>query len=224
MKLSARVITPLVKLILSFLCKLDVREIYRIPRKGPFIVAVNHINFLEVPLIYTHLFPRDIQGIIKVETWNNPLMAFLAGVWNAIPLNRQTTDLTAMRLCLEALAAGRILILAPEGTRSRTGSLQRGHAGIVQIALRSNATIIPVAHFGGERFWPNVKSLRRTRFTFRVGQSFRLNAQELISRQTRTEMADEIMNRISLLLPPSYRGEYPEPEAQKPKHLVFTKE
>lgn len=185
---------------------------------------MNHINFLEVPLIYAHLFPRDIQGIIKAETWNNPLMAILAAIWQAIPLNRNTTDLAAMRSCMEALEAGRILILAPEGTRSGNGSLQKGHAGIVQIALRSNARIIPVAHFGGEHFWKNFKSLRRTPFTFRVGESFRLDPRMPVSRTTRIEMTDEIMTRISLLLPPSYRGAYPEPQAQKPKHLVFAKE
>jgi 1-acyl-sn-glycerol-3-phosphate acyltransferase len=219
---SARLVTPVVKAILSGPCRVDSAELARIPRRGPLIVVMNHINFLEVPLIYSHLYPRDSVGMVKRETWANPFLHFLAVVWDAIALDRQATDMSAMRKALEALASRRILIIAPEGTRSGHGQLQRGHGGIVQLALRSGAPIVPVAHFGGEHFWRNIKSFRRTRFAFRVGESFMLKAPAAgVTKSSRGEMTDQIMNRLAILLPPSYRGVYSEPERAGTEYLEF---
>lgn len=223
MRPAARLVTPVVRGILAALCRIDARQMRLIQGRGPLIVAINHVNFLEVPLIYSYLFPRDAVGLVKVETWKNPLLAGLAWAWDAIPLDRNSTDLKAMRLALDALAAGRILIVAPEGTRSGHGRLQKGHGGIVQLALRSGAPILPVAHTGGERFWRNFKSMRRTRFAFKVGEPFRLRPPEGPGggRLLREEMTDAIMNRISLLLPPGQRGEYPDPELASTRSLEF---
>jgi 1-acyl-sn-glycerol-3-phosphate acyltransferase len=161
--------------------------------------------------------------MVKRETWANPLLRFVANTGDSISLDRTATDLSAMRRALEVLAARRILLVAPEGTRSGHGRLQRGHGGIVQLALRSGAPIMPVAHFGGERFWTNLKSLRKTRFTFRVGESFRLKSPDGgVTRSVRLEMTDEIMNRLAILLPPAYRGVYTDPEHAPTDYLAFT--
>ncbi|MFH2112913.1 MAG: lysophospholipid acyltransferase family protein [Spirochaetota bacterium] len=229
MKVASHLVTPPVRAILSVLCRVEAGELVKIPRKGPLIIVVNHVNFLEVPLIYSWLYPRDSVGMAKQETWNNPALAFLAFCWDAIPLNRQATDLSAMRKAFAALEKGRILILAPEGTRSGNGRLQQGHPGMVQIALNSGAPILPLAHTGGESFWSNFKSRRRTPFSFKVGQAFHLvpprdvDGRDLpVSREIRREMTDEIMNRISILLPKAQRGAYPSPETASQRHLCFT--
>lgn len=225
MRPSARLVTPLVRGLLASVCRIDSRDMRAIPRGGPLIVAMNHVNFLEVPLIYAYLYPRDAVGLVKAETWKNPVLAALAYSWGAIPLDRGATDLKAMRLALDALAAGRILIVAPEGTRSGHGRLQKGHGGIVQLALKSGAPIVPVAHTGGEQFWRNVRSWRRTRFSFRVGRPFFLQApaggESPGGRRLRDEMTDAVMNRIALLLPQDRRGEYPDPEGASTRTLRF---
>lgn len=221
-KRVSRLVSPFVKLILRALCRVDARELERVPRKGPLIIVTNHINFLEVPLLYTFLYPRDIVGMVKRETWDNPIIGILAWAWDAIPLDRSSADLPAMRKAREALRKGRILAVAPEGTRSGHGRLQRGRAGIVMLALREGATIVPVAHYGGERFWENIKSFRRTNFRFRVGESFRLRPPAPgEKRNARAEAADEIMRRIALILPPEYRGVYAEDKGAA-RHLMFT--
>lgn len=231
MKAASHLVTLPVKAILSALCRVEAGELGKIPRRGPLIIVVNHVNFLEVPLIYSWLYPRDSVGMAKQETWDNPALAFLAFCWDAIPLNRQTTDLSAMRKAFTALDKGRILILAPEGTRSGHGRLQQGHPGMVQIALKSGAPILPMAHTGGESFWSNLKNRRRTPFSFRVGQAFHLvpprdaDGQDLpVSREVRRSMTEEIMNRISILLPPEQRGTYPSPETASRRYLCFAGE
>ncbi len=223
MKVSTRIVTPVIKAILSMLCRIDAVEMRRIPSAGPLILVMNHVNFLEVPLLYAFLYPRYAVGIVKRETWNNPVLGALADSWEAIAIDREGSDISAMRQALEVLARGGILIIAPEGTRSGHGRLQQGHGGVVQLALKSGAPIMPVAHFGGERFWDNLKCLRRTRFTVRVGPAFTLvppgtegsaSAQPVrsVPRSVRAEMTDAIMNRLSLLLPAGQRGVYPQPE------------
>lgn len=214
MKASARVVTPLVRLILGSICRVDARELRAVPRRGPLIIVTNHINFLEVPLIRAWLHPRRAIGLVKAETWRNPALGFLAEAWEAIAIDREGTDLAAMRRALEALERGDMLIIAPEGTRSGHGRLQKGHGGVVQLAIRSGAPILPIAHFGGERFWGNLRACRRTRFRFKVGEPYRLVAPSGgMNRSVRDEMTLTIMNSISALLPERYRGVYPDPES-----------
>jgi len=199
----------MVKAALKVLCRVDSRELERVPEKGPFIVVINHINFLEVPMLYAFLYPRDVVGLVKVETWKNPAIKILADTWSAIPLDRSSTDLSAMRSALCALKRGKILAIAPEGTRSGDGRMGRAHAGVVTIAVRSGVPIVPVAHFGGERFWDNLRSLKKTPFHFRVGDPFTLSRPAGgLTKTARQEMADAIMRRLADLLPERYRGFY----------------
>jgi 1-acyl-sn-glycerol-3-phosphate acyltransferase len=209
MKAASRVFAPLVRAILCSLCRVDSSELARLPRKGPLIVVSNHINFLEAPLLYSLIYPRDISGFAKTETWGNPFLGLLASTWECVPVERDANDMSSMRLALEVLARGKILNIMPEGTRSHDGKLGRGHAGVVAIAQRSGAPIVPVAHYGGESFWRNLKRGRRTDVRFRVGEAFRLREPEPGKAKTaRAEAAEEIMRSLARLLPPEYRGAY----------------
>lgn len=221
MTLSSRIITPFVKFVLGGVCRVDARELARLPARGPLIIVTNHINFLEVPLIYAFSYPRNVIGLVKKETWDNPLLGILATAWEAVPIDRNASDIGALNASLGVLAAGGILAIAPEGTRSGNGRLGRGHGGVVQLAARSGAAVIPVVHFGGEAFWANIRSLRRTRVTFRVGEAFRIEAPEGgFTRTSRREASDELMRRMARLLPPEYRGLYADGLDQPERHLV----
>lgn len=209
MKKAARFITPLARAILRMMCKVDLAELAKIPRKGPLIIVTNHVNFLEAPLLYTFLYPRDIAGFAKAETFRNPFLGLLARVWECVPVERGSNDMRSMRKALEVLARGRMLNIMPEGTRSHDGRLGRGHEGVVAMALRSGAPIVPIAHFGAERFWRNLRCGRRTAISVRVGECFRLREPESgRAKSARAAAAEEIMLRIAELLPPQYRGAY----------------
>jgi 1-acyl-sn-glycerol-3-phosphate acyltransferase len=136
-------------------------------------------------------------------------MAVLFDLWEAIPLRRGEADYAAMRRALEALQAGKILALAPEGTRSRDGQLQRGHPGVVMLALVSGAPLLPIVFYGGERLRGNLSRLRRTDFHIIVGRAFQLDpGGARVTRALRQKMADEVMYQLAALLPPAYRGWY----------------
>ena len=101
---TAWLVNTTLKRVTRLLCRVDDHQLARIPPAGPLILVSNHINFIEVPLVYTHLLPRPVTGFAKAETWNNPAMAYLFNLWKAIPLRRGEPDLRGLRLGLQALA------------------------------------------------------------------------------------------------------------------------
>jgi 1-acyl-sn-glycerol-3-phosphate acyltransferase len=204
------------------ICEVDDSELSRIPAQGPLILVGNHVNFLDAPILITHLQPRRVVALVKEETWKNPALGLLFSTWKAIPIRRGEVDMGAFRESLQVLKEGQMLAVAPEGTRSGTGVLQKGQTGIVPLAIKSGAPILPVAYFGAEHFWKNARGLNRTPFTIRVGRAFRLKLSDsLPSRQEREEMTAEIMYQIAALLPPAYRGYYADMSKASEKYLVF---
>jgi 1-acyl-sn-glycerol-3-phosphate acyltransferase len=209
MKPASFVLGPVIRAIFRAICRIDAAGLERIPRRGPLIIVTNHINFLEAPLLYSLIYPRDVSGFAKTETWRNPLLGLLASTWECVPVERGANDIGSMRLALETLRRGRMLNVMPEGTRSHHGKLGPGREGVVAMAQRSGAPILPVAIYGGEAFWRNLRRGRRTPVHVRVGDAFRLRPSARGSRKsTRAEAADEIMLSLARLLPPEYRGVY----------------
>ncbi len=215
-------VLKLVKGITSIICRIDRTGLAKIPKKGPLILAANHIGSIEVPLFLTQIQPRRVISLAKIETWDSKFMGWLFDLWGSIPIRRGEADLEAFRGCLETLKAGDFLVIAPEGTRSKDGKLLRGQPGIVLIALRSGVPILPVVHWGVENFPKNIKRLKRTDFHTRVGRPFTLDAKgETLNREIRQEMADEIMYQIASLMPEEYRGQYADRSRWSEKYLHF---
>lgn len=211
-----------IKIGLSILCRVDAADLSKVPPRGPLIAISNHTGSLEVPILFTWLRPRPVTGWAKVETWDNAFMGWLFDMWGAIPVRRGAVDMTALRAALDKLAQGYIFGVAPEGTRNKTGKLLRAHPGAATLAFRSNAPILPIVHWGGENFLPNVKRMRRTDFSMRVGRPFTLNIDgERITREQRQQVVDEMMYQLAALLPEEYRGEYSDMSRATTKYLKF---
>lgn len=222
MTLAFRVVNTTIKSLTHVLCRIDDTQLSLVPRHGPLILVANHINFLEVPVVFTHLQPRPVTGLVKSETWDNRAMAYLFNLWGGIPLKRGEADMAAYHLALEALMNGKIVAVTPEGTRSGHGQLQRGYPGIVTLALRSGAPLLPIVYYGNERFRKNIVRLRRTEFTIRVGRPFYLQIGEpKARRQVRQAITDEIMYQLAMLLPVPYRGVYADLDAATQNYLRF---
>lgn len=203
------IVYAVIKVGLGVLCRIDAAGFHKIPARGPLILYSNHTGAVEVPMLYMLLYPRPATGWAKVESWDKPFLNWLFSLWNIIPVRRGEVDMNALRRALDALKAGYIFGLAPEGTRSRSGTLIRARAGAVTLATLSGAPLYPVAHWGGEDFSANLKKLRRTDFHLRVGDPFRIDtAGARITGEMRQQIVDEMMVRLAVLMPPEYRGEY----------------
>lgn len=215
-----RLINAVVGLFVRALCRVDDEQIASIPMQGPLILVANHVNFLEIPVLHSRLLPREVVGLAKAESWDNRLLGWLFDRWGAIPIRRGEADIVALRRALAVLDEGGILAVAPEGTRSRHGRLQRGHPGVVTLAAKSGAPVLPVVFYGGEQLGVNLRRLRRTRFHILVGKPFCVTTDAARpSREIRQRIADEIMARMAALLPPAYRGAYADVEPAASEYL-----
>lgn len=222
MSLTHRVVVAALRGLSSAILRIDDTQFARIPDQGPLILVGNHVDIMEIPAIYSRLQPRRVIPLVLADRWNAGWSRFLLDVIEAVPIRRGESDVTAMRKGLEVLRAGDILFVAPEGTRSRHGRLQQGHPGIVLLALRSGAPLLPFAHYGIEIYRENLRRLRRTDFHLTVGRLFHLDAGGIkVTRQVRQQMVDEVMYQIAALLPPAYRGVYSDLSAATETYLAF---
>ena len=199
----------IVRSLISVFLKIDKSELHKVPAEGPLLVVVNHVNSLDAPVIISHMHPRPTTGLVKQETWDNALFRFLFNVWDGIPINREIADFTAFRAAQDALKSGKILAVAPEGTRTRDGHLVQAKPGVAMLAMKANVTILPVVYYGHEAYTTNLKKLRRTPMAIKVGEPFRLQLNgHAREKGILQEVADEIMIEIARLLPEEYRGYY----------------
>ncbi len=222
MTFTHRIVVATLKGLTGLLCRIDDAQLARVPAQGPLILVANHVNILEMPILYTRLQPRPVTGFAAAYRWEKLWARWLLDVCGAIPLRRGEADITALRKALEMLKAGYIFAVAPEGTRSGHGRLQKAHPGVVLLALRSGAPLLPVVYYGAELYGDNLRRLRRTDFHIVVGEPFHIDAGGTrVTRQVRRQILDEIMYQMAALLPPAYRGVYSDLNAATEKYLTF---
>ena len=215
-------VTCFLKTLLTILCKIDCREYYKILADNkPMLVVFNHVNFLEVPILVTHSYPLYVSGLVKAETWNNPIFAFIFNTYKAVPIDRRGAFSESFKKVHNLIQKGFFMCVAPEGTRSKDGVLGKGKAGIIQLALEADLPILPVAHHGGENIWQNIKKFKRTPFYFKAGQPFKIKFDGRPDKEEREVIISEIMGRIACLLPEEKRGVYSRQAGEECKYLEF---
>jgi len=220
-----RLVNGAIRMLTGIVCRVDEEQLKRIPWRGPLIIVANHINFIETPLLFVRLRPRPVTGFAKAEWWRNAFVRRLFDMWEAIPLRRGEGDVEAFHQAFKALDDGKIMVLAPEGTRSGTGQLKRGQPGVALLALRSGAPILPLGLYGYEDLWRNMLRFRRTDFRVAIGRPFRTRpVSGRVTSEIRQEIADQIMVQIAALLPEPYRGEYADPLRDSDSRLEFLPE
>ncbi len=194
-------------------CRRDIRGRNNVPRKGAFILAANHLNNADPPLL-TEATPRRIAWMAKMEWFSTPIVGGLFRMAGMIPVRRFEADLQALRRAQEALRSGHVLGMFPEGTRSRSGGLESGEPGSALIALRSGAPVVPVAIWGTERIKLPRDILRRNHAVISFGKPFTLARPHRITKKDVLDGTETIMRQIAALLPPEYRGAYAGAAAQ----------
>ncbi len=208
----------------GMICRIDDSQLQRVPMSGPLIIVTNHVNILEIPIIYTRLQPRRLHGLVLATRWENPLLRWIFAVTETIPLARGEPNPQAFRRALDYLKAGSIVIISPEGTRSGHGRLQEAHSGAILLAQRSQAPLLPVVYYGSEDYKKNLARLKRSDFHLAVGRPFTLDSRgRPLDRQVRQQMTDEVMYQLAAILPPAYRGLYSDLSQATQDYITFPK-
>jgi 1-acyl-sn-glycerol-3-phosphate acyltransferase len=186
-----------------------------VPPHGPVILACNHLAFTDPPLLVAAI-PRRLHFLGKRELFANPLGRYLMHGFHVFPYDRETASTETMRTLLRLLDQDRAVVIFPEGTRSPTHSLQEAQLGIVYLALKSQAPILPVGVNGTQkvRGWRMPAPL--CTLTASIGPPFTLPQVEgRIPRPVMQSMLRMIMERVAMQLPPEFRGVY-DPAAGQP--------
>src|SRR3954463_3057245 len=121
-----------------------------VPKQGSVILAANHRSFLD-PFVIGCCIRRPVYFMAKRELFDNRLQGWLLNCLGAFPVRRGEADEDSAATSLELLGRGEAVVVFPEGTRIRTGSLGRPKRGVGRLALASGAPVIPVAVKGSDR-------------------------------------------------------------------------
>jgi 1-acyl-sn-glycerol-3-phosphate acyltransferase len=205
------ILRTLIRLLFNLIARVEVSGYEHVPTKGNFVIATNHLGIVDAPLAFYALDRWDLFVLIGEKWEKNPFLRWLGKHFNFIYIDRFNPDIKALRKVMALMDEGKNLVIAPEGTRSRTGALIEGKPGVSYLATRLGQPIIPVAIWGTEDevIFGNLKRLRRSHITLKAGPAFTLPP---LPRQNRDEVlkqyTDEIMCRIAALLPEKHRGVY----------------
>jgi 1-acyl-sn-glycerol-3-phosphate acyltransferase len=117
------------------------------PKEGPFLVAANHASHLDPPAVGTHLW-RQVSFFARKTLWKQGFASWWLNTVGTIPVDRDGSDVTAIKRVFQAIKENKVLILFPEGTRSTNGEMQTPKPGVGLIACRTGVPVVPAHVFG----------------------------------------------------------------------------
>ncbi len=183
--------------------QLRVDGLEHLPANGPYIIAANHHNYLD-GVVLAAVVPVPISCLVMPRVYRaTPLHPMFHRHIGSIPIALERPDLCALRRAVAALASGRVVGIFPEGPFSRRGRLEAGRPGVGLLALRSRASVVPVAIRGtyealrGRRCYIP----RRAPVSIRFGPPRRFGHDDArAGRDARLRVTARVMDDIAALL------------------------
>lgn len=168
-QLFGRVVRATLGRVLPLLFRTRVLGREHIPEGGA-VLAGNHVSYMD-PMLLWCVAPRPVHFMAKRELWESRILGWLLDRFWAFPVTRGEPDRSAIANATEALKAGGLVGVFPEGTRAGAGddSLGEARRGAAFFALRADVPIVPTAFVGTEKVWPRGQrfpKLRRVTISF----------------------------------------------------------
>jgi len=135
-----------------FLVYLRMQRIGRehIPAEGPVILASNHRSFFD-PFIIGTMTRRPVYYVAKEELFAySRVLRWVLNALGAFPVRRGAGDQDTIDTARIILERGELVLMFPEGTRTRPGTLGKPRRGVGRLALETGAPVVPVAIIGTE--------------------------------------------------------------------------
>ena len=210
------VLKAILKPILRLLYGIQVEGLENVPRKGPAIIAANHLSFLDsffIPLVVNR---RKVTYLAKADYFKSWKTAWFFKMAGQIPIDRTGGEKSerALRTALRVLKEGKLLGIYPEGTRSPNDKLHRGRTGVARLALAAQVPIIPCGLIGTLEVMPPdaklPKLFGRPKVVVRFGRPLELTrfAGQERDRFVLRSITDELMYEIMMLSGQEYIDEY----------------
>ena len=175
----------LVRIYYRIMFRMDIQGEEHIPEEGGVVLCCNHMSNFD-PTTMAAFVKREVRYIAKKELFSNRLSAVLMYGLGAFPVDRETTDMKALKTAIKLLKNGEVLGIFAEGTRVKEGDAQAAKAGVALFALKGNAPIVPIAISSRYRF--------RSMVHIRYGEPIYLD--EYQGKKVTTEMMEEITERV----------------------------
>lgn len=192
-----------------------------IPDTGPAILMMNHISMIDPVLCMGAVTNRFVIPMSKIENLHNPLIAPFIRFWAAYTVNRSEIDRKALENSIELLKSGQLILIAPEGTRQLHG-LTRPKEGLVYVATKADAVVIPAAISGAIGWEKKMKRLQRPKINVNFGRPFKFRTDGRIGRETRAAMSEEAMYQLALAVTDeTMRGVYSDISKATTEYLQF---
>lgn len=135
--------------------QLEVSGLEHIAPDEAFIFVSNHLSFLDIPVLFK-VIPVNLHFVAKKEIKRMPFVGWYMWATGMIFIDRQNRDkaIQSLRRAGSLIRKGKNVIMFPEGTRSKDGSVQAFKKGPFVLASEANLRMIPVAISGAERVVP----------------------------------------------------------------------
>ncbi|MDR3112262.1 MAG: 1-acyl-sn-glycerol-3-phosphate acyltransferase [Elusimicrobiota bacterium] len=130
------------RIMFALLYRWEISGTENIPQQSGAIIAPNHISFFDPPLTGSAM-KRPLNFMAKRELFNIPVFGWLISQTNAFPVKRGATDIPAMRNAFSLLENGHLLLMFPEGTRSKDGKISKARAGVGMVSCNAQVPVIP---------------------------------------------------------------------------------
>jgi len=156
----------------------------RLPATGPVLVVANHISYLDpvYSAVFVHRARRVPRFMAKHSLWNVPVLGTVLRGSGQIPVYRESIDAQrSLRSATEALRAGRVVVIYPEGTITRdpAGWPMHSRTGVARIALTNDVPVVPLVHWGTrdvyDHYRKRFRPLPRKRLVLRCGDPIDLS-------------------------------------------------
>lgn len=145
-----------VYLIFKPLYRIEIIGVEHFPKDEGVLLCANHIHNFDPPVVGITA-PRPVVFMAKEEIFRVPILKTIVKKLNAFPVKRGMSDREALRKGIAVLKEGKVLGIFPEGTRSKTGELMKGMAGVGFFALRTDAAVVPCAIIGPYKIFRKLK-------------------------------------------------------------------
>jgi 1-acyl-sn-glycerol-3-phosphate acyltransferase len=169
-----------------------------VARIGPVILAPTHFSAMDHWFVGL-LLHRRVRFMAKSQLFRGPVLEYILSRSGAFPVRRGQRDEQAIVTAETILRRGGVLVMYPEGGRSRTGRIGRSaRPGIGRLALETGAPVVPVAIHGSEQ----ARNWRRLQFpavTVRYGAPMRWEHEASPSRERQQQVADEVFDVLRAL-------------------------
>jgi len=127
----------------------------KLPEKPHYIYMMNHNSNLDAPAVWVHV-PGEVRVLLKKQVFKLPVLATAMRLGGFVPVDRsnRTSAIASVRNAARLAAEGASFLIAPEGTRSRTGKLLKFKKGGLHMAIESKVPVLPITVIGAFELMP----------------------------------------------------------------------